>query len=143
MDRSSFQAAQTDDFASSQVSDVADEVISFAQYQSHEFQPRDDYKELLDLVIIFLGGIPAKGVSFRQPAGLHRARWMAKAIYALKIFLFRGQFKLTPREERGIREICFFTIRVYTRARFSASSAVAAPRNDLWLIKTIHGLVYN
>jgi hypothetical protein len=83
-------------------------MISFTQKQLKQFQPRDDYKELLNLTIIFLGGTPEKGISVRTPAGRHRARWMAKAIYSLKVYLFREQIKLTKREEKGIRKICVF-----------------------------------
>jgi hypothetical protein len=61
-------------------------MISFAQKQLKQFQPRDDYKELLNLTIIFLGGTPEKGISVRTPAGLHRATWMAKANSSLKFF---------------------------------------------------------
>lgn len=140
IDKMSFQTASTDE-PGNNVSDVADEMIAFAQNQLTTFQPRDDYRELLELVIIFLGGMPAQGISFKQPAGLHRARWMAKAIYALKIWMFRGQFRLTAKEEGGFRNICIFTTRIYTRAWFTAPSAVSAPRNDLWLIKSLHRLV--
>jgi hypothetical protein len=55
---------------------------------------------------------------------------MAKAIYSLKVYLFREQFKLTKKEEKGIREICVFTVRVYVKFWFQAASACRAPRND-------------
>lgn len=90
-------------------------MISFAQNQLNVYQPRDDYKKLLNLTIIYLGGIPEKGTSFRMQAGLHRARWMAKSIYCLKIFLFRHQFKLTKKEEKGIKDICNFTVTIYVK----------------------------
>lgn len=38
-------------------------------------------------------------------------RWMAKVIYALKPWMFRGQFKLTAREERGLSSLCCIIIR--------------------------------
>jgi hypothetical protein len=82
-------------------------MISFAQKQLKQFQPRDDCKEVLNLTIIFLGGTSEKGISFTAPAGLHRARWVAKTIYSLKLYLFREQFKLTKREERNSRKLCF------------------------------------
>lgn len=42
---------------------------------------REDYRELLDLVIIFLGGVFPGGINFRKPDAYDIARWMAKAIY--------------------------------------------------------------
>jgi len=55
---------------------------------------RDDYRELLELAVIFLGGTPTRGISFLYPGTIHHARWMSKAIYSLKIFIFHNQFKL-------------------------------------------------
>lgn len=78
-----------------------------------------------------------KEISFIAPAGLHRARWMAKAIYALKIWMFRGQFKLTKKEEKGMLEICIFTVRLYITAWYQAPGATLAPRLDLQLLKDI------
>jgi hypothetical protein len=46
---------------------------------------RDDYRELLCLAALIVG-LPVK-FAIRKPGALHRARWMAKAIYSLKIEL--------------------------------------------------------
>lgn len=58
------------------------------------FQPRDDYKELLQLHLLFLGGEKAKDFNIRKSRALHRARWIAKLIYFLNIYLFRSQLQL-------------------------------------------------
>src|SRR6218665_1726132 len=71
------------------------------QRQLEHLEPRDEYRELLYPTITFLGGLPSSGISFRAPAGLHRARWMAKSVYSIKILMFKGQFKLTKREEKS------------------------------------------
>ncbi|KAG0711831.1 hypothetical protein GWK47_019771 [Chionoecetes opilio] len=60
--------------------------------------PMEDYEELLWLSYLFLGEDLRKDYRFRAPGAFHQARWMAKGIYALKIFLFRGQVKLTAHE---------------------------------------------
>ena len=62
-------------------------------------QPREDYRESLELIIIFLGGTPPRSISFRGLGASHHARWMVKAIYCLKIYLFRGEFTLTKEEK--------------------------------------------
>lgn len=54
---------------------------------------RADYREMLYLALLFLGE-PIQ-VAIRKPGAISRARWMARIIYGLKIYLFRGQFKLT------------------------------------------------
>ena len=56
--------------------------------------PRADYKELLELTIVCLGGdIP--GFQFRQPGPDHHARWMSKCIYILKLSLLLKTFKMS------------------------------------------------
>ncbi len=69
--------------------DVRSTIIHFIEDQlaTHK-QLRDDYRELLELTMIFLGGIPKNGISFHIPGAVSHARWMSKAIYAFKIFLF-------------------------------------------------------
>ncbi|KAG0729215.1 hypothetical protein GWK47_000337 [Chionoecetes opilio] len=52
--------------------------------------PREDYKEIILLSVAYLGGVPT---SFRAPGAYHMARWMAKAIYAVKIMLFMTSWR--------------------------------------------------
>ncbi|KYM96054.1 hypothetical protein ALC62_13305 [Cyphomyrmex costatus] len=101
-------------------------------------QPRDDYKEFLEFVVIFLGEIPTRGIVFRIPGPIHHARWMAKALYSLKIFLFRSQFHLSARELSGLREICIFIIKLYVKAWFTSTLAISAPNRDLGFLKALH-----
>ena len=58
--------------------------------------PRGDYKEFLELAKIFLGGSidRKKGYiySIQVPGADHHARWMAKAIYTIKLRLLMHQF---------------------------------------------------
>ncbi|KAG0715576.1 hypothetical protein GWK47_011636 [Chionoecetes opilio] len=61
---------------------------------------------------------------------------MSKAIYSLKVWLFRRQFKLTAKEEKGLREMCCFVVLVYLEW-FTAPSAVQAPRRDLNLMRAL------
>ncbi|KAG0725719.1 hypothetical protein GWK47_038071 [Chionoecetes opilio] len=50
--------------------------------------PREDYEELLRLSYLFLGG-EGSAKPFRRPGALHQARWMAKAIYCLKLQMLK------------------------------------------------------
>jgi len=147
IDKESFHAAPSDDFVQSALADVRGETLEFAQYQLTESQPRDDYREFLELSIIFLGEAPLTGVNFKAPGAIHHARWMAKVLYVLKIWLFRKQFTLTAREESGVRDIAIFAAQVYLKAWITAPSAISAPLNDLQLMNTllqysaIHGAI--
>ena len=62
---------------------------------------------LLNYLLLFLRGVPGRAI--QMPVPMHRARWMAKVIYEIKMFLFRSQFKLTTPEQNGIRyTLCLF-----------------------------------
>jgi len=57
--------------------------------------PREDYKEMIELCLLILGfplSDDAKQYHFRLPGAYHMARWMAKDIYCMKIYLFRNEF---------------------------------------------------
>jgi hypothetical protein len=45
---------------------------------------------------------------FRFTGAYHMARWMAKVLYSLKIYLFREQFVLTVKENKNVTEFCIF-----------------------------------
>lgn len=47
---------------------------------------RDDYKEFLEIITLFLGGNVSNSNNLQRPGATHHARWMGKAIYALKIY---------------------------------------------------------
>ena len=48
--------------------------------------------ESLELVIVFFSGDPSRGMA---SGAIHHTHWMAKAFYAIKIYLFCDQFRLT------------------------------------------------
>ncbi|MEL7309148.1 MAG: hypothetical protein AAGK05_15655, partial [Pseudomonadota bacterium] len=77
--------------------------------------PREDYLELLQLSLVFLGGIRGEDTQFRAPGACHHARWMAKAIYAIKMTLFADQFQLRDSERKGLRRLASFVCLLYVR----------------------------
>ena len=82
----------------------------FCHQQLCKQQPRDDYRELLELAIIYLGGTPPRGIRFMQPGAINRARWMARVIYSIKIVLFKSQFHMTGREATGMKRFANFAV---------------------------------
>ena len=73
--------------------------------------------------MISLGAMPnsqsnKKSYYFIAPGATHRARWMAKAIYTLKIGLFSDQFQLTPKEKSAVKAINQFVIKCYIKPGF-------------------------
>lgn len=106
--------------------------VKFCFDQLTKSQNREDYTELLQLVLIFLG---AERYNFRTPGPTSHARWMSKAIYSLKIFLFRDQFSLTKNESNGLRDICIFLVKLYIKAWFRCTNAIDAALQDLTFIQ--------
>lgn len=98
--------------------------------------PRSDYRELLQLCAVFLGAVSPSDVTFKAPGALHNARWMAKAIYCLKMYIFRDQLSLASKED-GVRQVGLFVACCYTRFWHEAPLAVRAPLNDLSFIRAL------
>lgn len=121
-----------------QLQDVSIDVKNFVIEQLAMTHQRDDYRELLELTLMFLGEVPERGVSFRKPGAIHRARFMARLIYSLKIFMFRDTgFKLSKQEAKGLEDFCSFGVGFYVKAWFQCSLSTAAPANDLRLLKLL------
>ena len=137
IDQERFSDAFSNDFASTELADIRNEVIALCEQQLQEHQPRDDYRELLKLMIIFLGRKPTEKAKFRAPGPMHQARWMAKAIYSIKVWLFQDQFKLTARESSGLLRLNIFLAKIYIKFWFQAPVAATAPRNDLQLLQLL------
>ena len=82
--------------------------MAYAIEQLEINHPRDDYRELLEITLIFLGEVPPKGVRFMKPGVLHRACFMSRLLYSMKMFIFRNSgFHLNNRELKGLEAMCF------------------------------------
>lgn len=103
-----------------------------------EILPRDDYKELLELCQIFLGTMETDKIKFYKPGAFHHARWMSKAIYSLKIYIFRDIFEVDPEIQRSLFYICLFIVFVYVPFWFTVPLAASAPSQDLNFVKTVY-----
>jgi len=74
LDKSSFSTAVEDENMASIIAPWKDSVTEFAIDQLEKRQVRDDYRELLELSVVFLGGTPPRGIRFQYPGAIHRAR---------------------------------------------------------------------
>lgn len=61
------------------------EVLSYEGEQLC-FDILNDYKKLLELVIIFMRGVSLRRIKFKKPDAMHRARFIACLIYSLNSF---------------------------------------------------------
>ena len=71
------------------------------------------------------------------PGTMHQARWIAKAIYGLKVVMFLIQFNLTVRKTKVLRLFNLFVTLEYSEARFRSSQVLEATLNDLSFFKKI------
>ncbi|CAG9793804.1 unnamed protein product [Diatraea saccharalis] len=98
---------------------------------------RDDYRELIELSIIFLGGDTEKKFKIRPPGAMHQARWMARAIYSLKISLLSSQFNISNRDKAALLDVCLFIVTSYVKPWLQCILAVKAPHQDLCFLKSM------
>ena len=95
---------------------------------------REDYLELVQLCLMYLDS-KANRFSFRKPAAISRARWMAKVIYSLKIVLLSTQIQhLNIISNSILQELIRFTnfcVLVYVPWWITSPVASEAPINDL------------
>ena len=135
IDQSKFKNCLSDRYVKSFLVTDRLNLLNFIQSMCDIKQVRDDYKELLNLRKLVLGA--KKDFTFLKPGASHRARWMSKAIYLLKMYLCRDQLSLSKKELRAMQNVVIFIILVYIPMWFEAPLAIAAPFNDLNLIKKL------
>ena len=117
---------------------VLDDMKAFVNSQLEMNHQREDYRELLELASIFMGEVPVRGLNFRKPGAIHRARFMARLLYSLKIYIFRDSgFKMSHHELRGLGDFCVFGVGNYIKSWFVSQLPTAAPANDLKLLKLL------
>lgn len=137
IDKTKYESGLEDVNIRDLITPVRKNLLKFTEDQMNNFQPRDDYKELLQLISIFLGENTIKPVHINAPGAVHRARWMAKIIYCFKIYVLRNQFSLRAPELTALRQFNVFVIRVYIKNWYTCQRATLAPSNDLQLMKDI------
>lgn len=141
---------------------IRDELVQFAYKQLNTHHDRPDYIDFVHMVLLFLGETPldSKGKSkkVKVPGAISRARFMAMAIYNLKIYLFRDQFSLTgtfkpnilvlndnrirkfniaDAELANLRDMNVFIVTIYMRYWFECPLPSDAPKNDLRMVTNL------
>jgi hypothetical protein len=100
--------------------------------------PRDDYRELVELSLMVLGSHPnAENYTFKFPGANHRARWMARIIYCLKMYLFSEELDMSPDTKSQFKRITLFFVLIYGKNWTQASNTLDAATNDLLLVKQL------
>ena len=106
---------------------------------------RDDYRELCELVVHYLGGQvmrphknrpPVHGFEMRKPGALHHARFLASCLYILKLSMLADalpQGTMTPNEREKVDRLAQYIALFHAPYFLQASLASAAPRLDITL----------
>ena len=116
-------------------------IVEFCQHLlSTEKQPRDDYKEVLDLTLALLGS-PPKDFNFKACGAYHKARWMAPLIYSFKMCSFRAflpkEIASTKAYLAKLEQFVTFATLFYVEYWFCTQIASDAPYMDLNFYKNM------
>lgn len=111
---------------------------------------REDYQEMAELLIIYFHGrvrrrnaagqVYDHAWRMQRPGAVSHARFMAKGIYLMKIYMTRHQVPanvLTPNERRQVERIAKFVFFLYAKYFLQAMIPAAAPRHDLELWENV------
>ena len=119
----------------------AKEVFTCCQslYQRNTF-PREDLRELLSLVIVWLGG-DVEGFHFLYPGAMSHARFLMQSIYSLKISLLSKQLDLFTEDElTKIKNVALFVGLFHAPWYFKSPLASSAPMLHLTTISQMKRL---
>ena len=115
-----------------------DDILQLAA-RTVEYQ-RDDYREFAQLCVIYLNA-DSPPVQLKRPGAMHKARWMSKLLYAIKICLSEQQIKQLPpgtvttrQQVSKLRQFVVFVTHVYSSWWMTCTSVVDAPWRDLCLV---------
>ena len=109
---------------------------------------RGDYKELVELTILYLDDPPADvdaAVTFHTPGAVHKARFMGKLLYCLKMVLVGDKMvRELPKgavfgaqQLRKIKQFTKFAVFCYVPWWLKCPLAADAPSNDLQLLEDL------
>lgn len=135
--KNEFESASTDDTIWYLLEPIKKKKTKFIMEQLQQNHAREDYVEFLQLALLFIGKPEDIKIKIRRPGAVHRARWMAKIIYCLKIYIFRKFFDLTEDQLCALRIINVFVIHIYIEYWFTCELPTYASRNDLKLLQDI------
>ena len=93
--------------------------------------PRDDYKELTELIAVFLGGQVPGGFKPKRKGAMHDARFMADAIYLLSMEMFSPVYKMDQVLASQVHNMAVFVAVWHGPNFLKCDLASTAPANDL------------
>lgn len=98
---------------------------------------RDDYREFLELALLYSGGNTVNGITMKSPGPVNRARFMQKAIYILKMALFSNQIDINNNKKIVIEDIAGFLITCYIKRWMQSTNILYAAYDDFSFLEDI------
>ncbi|XP_065665116.1 uncharacterized protein LOC136086720 [Hydra vulgaris] len=117
----------------SEIFNQASLVLKWAyQCLEEKIFPREDYLELIELTIIYLGGKLSMERIFKihKPGAIHNARFMSHSIYILKMELLSNKFIMSNNEQIMIHRMAKFISLFYSMQFLRSRISVFAPVDD-------------
>ncbi|KAG0727483.1 hypothetical protein GWK47_003996 [Chionoecetes opilio] len=90
---------------------------------------------MAELTLIVLGDTPPRGIHWSRPGAIHQARWMARNLYSMKMFMFAEQLEYDEETVVKLERLNLFLGLFYTPMWMSSTLAADAPANDLQFMK--------
>ena len=118
---------------SSPIYEQAKSKLGTAMFGRKKTFPTEDYRELVEFTLIYLGDQLPDGCvfKFRIPGALHHARLMAQSIYLLKIHLLSALLSMSTKETRIVYRMANCIALFYSKLFFRSRISVFAPTVDL------------
>jgi hypothetical protein len=78
-----------------------------------DMQPRERYRELLEVAVMFLGGTPPRETReaiFRRPETAESVRWMEPIISCFLIWMLKMQLPFKAAQIRNVERVLVFAV---------------------------------
>ena len=131
-----------------QLADMKNEITGLCKMLLKQKSTRGNYKELVTLVLLYLSDDKGENFgSFNRPVACHKARWMAKLLYAIKMVLLATKIReelpkgavFASQQLKKLNRFVQFAIFCYFPWWTTAPVSSSAPSNDLLLLKSLYG----
>ena len=134
-------------FIDEQLADMKNEITELCKMLLKQKFTRGDYKELVTLNLLYLSDDKGENFeSFNRPGACHKARRMAKLLYAIKMVLLATKIReelpkgavFASQQLKKLNRFVQFATFCYFSWCTTALISSSAPLNDLLLLKSLY-----
>ncbi|KAG0721376.1 hypothetical protein GWK47_046611 [Chionoecetes opilio] len=90
---------------------------------------------MAELTLIVLGDTPPRGIHWSRPGAIHQARWMARNLYSMKMFMFAEQLEYDEETVVKLERLNLFLGLFYTPMWMFIYTCCRCSANDLQFMK--------